>query len=186
MGLAGSKMWDEMSEESKPSTPISRKPLRILEIDPRSPSSGISRTPIQVEKTPTNSKVTSVESNATSPLERPMFHYRVIDDSRSPSSHHQRISVNACVNAGGEGKIQKNKERNTDNLDQSENEGSYDYKNESKLREDCPKPLLKTTDRTPLASRINVNSLCVRLLHQQLEEKKKPKTRGFIQEDKEN
>ncbi|XP_076333385.1 uncharacterized protein LOC143237733 isoform X1 [Tachypleus tridentatus] len=210
MGLLGSKMLDELSEESKPSTPISQKPLRVLKNDPRSPSSGISRTPIQrmfvqgtalknqiilflsVEKTPTNSKLTSIESNATSSLERPVYYYGDIDNSRSPTSHYQKIPVNDSLNADqdhttdGKGKMQENKEISTDDLKKLEKEGSDGYKNESKLTEDCPKPLLKTCDRMPLVNRINVNSLCVRLLHQQLEEKKKTRTSEIIQEDKEN
>ncbi|GFO42411.1 cell division cycle-associated protein 3-like [Plakobranchus ocellatus] len=93
MGLLQSLQIEEnvqdiQEEDAQESTPVRPVNKRLLSLDPRSPSEGINRTPIIVEKTPVPSAQPTAPHAAVAPDS--------IEDPRSPSVDFTRTPINLC------------------------------------------------------------------------------------------
>ncbi|KAF2905726.1 hypothetical protein ILUMI_00439 [Ignelater luminosus] len=96
MGSTSSKIMNEskdgLSENSIPSAPVLTPQIRRLELDPRSPSSDIARTPIEVLKTPatTANNSLNITEDLSDCTEREIY---TDLDPRSPTTEFHRTPI---------------------------------------------------------------------------------------------
>ncbi|XP_023244493.1 cell division cycle-associated protein 3-like, partial [Centruroides sculpturatus] len=99
MGIFNSKEWNDMLEvtNSNPSNSTVTPNKYFIGIDPRSPSEGFDRTPIQVEQTPTCNKE-KLTLPALEKIKRESYYhnkenFNLSEDPRSPSINVTRTPI---------------------------------------------------------------------------------------------